>query len=62
VYVEFFVEADGTISEAKVLRGLCESCDREALRLIMGMPKWKPGTWHGKPKRTKMVMPVVFKM
>ncbi len=62
VYVEFVVEKDGGISESKVIKGLCKSCDDEALRLIKDMPKWSPGTIRGKPKRWRMVLPIEFKL
>jgi hypothetical protein len=57
VYVQFEVLEDGSISNPKAIRGLCESCDREAIRLIGQMPKWK----HiGKPRRQMLVLPVKF--
>ncbi len=61
VYVEFFVEVDGTITDVKIVRGLSQSCDKEALRLVRAMPKWIPGTWYQKPRRVKMVLPIEFK-
>src|SRR6187551_1695770 len=44
VYVVFSVDVDGRIKDATVIRGLCDSCDKEALRLANGMPTWIPGT------------------
>ena len=62
VYVSFVVEKDGSIGEAKVLRGVGKSCDQEALRVVKGMPKWTPGKQSGKPVRVQFNMPVQFKL
>jgi len=62
VTVQFFILPDGTIADASVIKGLYPSCDREVLRVIRMMPKWKPGTQHKKPVKSKFVIPVVFKL
>ena len=36
--------------------------DKEAVRVIMGMPKWKPGMQRGKPVRVKYTVPVMFRL
>ena len=48
VYVSFVIRKDGSISDAKVLRGVGKYCDREALRVVSEMPKWKAGMQKGK--------------
>ena len=60
VIVSFIINTDGTVSGAKVVRPAEEQLDREALRVIGMMPKWKPGEDHGEPCRTMFVIPVVF--
>ena len=60
VFVEFVVDTNGKIKEAKVIRGLCDTCDKEALRLVENMPTWIAGTENGKKVRTKMVLPIKF--
>ena len=60
VFVEFWIEPTGDITNAKVIRGLCDTCDKEALRLVTEMPKWTPATQKGKPIRTRMVIPIKF--
>ena len=62
VYVTFVVERDGTISEAKVLRGIGGGCDQEAQRVVQGMPAWTPGTQDGKPVRVRFNLPLRFKL
>lgn len=62
VVVQFVVNADGSISDVKVVKPVHEYLDREALRVVRLMPKWKPGVQNGKPCRTMVCIPVVFRM
>ena len=62
VTVQFVVNRDGSIVDAKVLRGVDPYLDKEAIRVIMGMPKWKPGMQRGKPVRVKYTVPVMFRL
>ena len=62
VLIEFVVEKDGRVSNAKVKVPLFPECDKEAVRGIMAMPKWKPGKNMGKPVRVFYTVPVTFKM
>ncbi|MBR5631598.1 MAG: M56 family metallopeptidase [Bacteroidales bacterium] len=62
VFVSFVVEKDGSIGEVKVLRGIGGGCDEEAVRVIKGMPKWKPGIQKGKPVRVSYQIPIYFKL
>ena len=62
VTVQFMVNKDGSIVDAKVLRGVDPYLDKEAVRVIMGMPKWKPGMQRGKPVRVKYTVPVMFRL
>ena len=61
VMVEFVVEKDGTISNAKMIRSMHPAIDKEAIRVIEGMPKWNPGKINGQPVRVKYMLPVNFK-
>lgn len=60
VMVSFVVEKDGTITGHKVVQHSQSMFDYEAMRVIKLMPKWKPGTDHGKPVRTVVAVPIVF--
>jgi len=60
VFVGFVVEQDGSITNIEIMKGFNESCEKEAIRIIEGMPKWKPGDLQGNPIRTKMVIPISF--
>lgn len=60
VYVTYVVEKDGTVTNVSVLRGVSKSLDAEAVRVIKGMPKWKPGKQDGKPVRVQYNLPIKF--
>ncbi len=62
VIVQFVVNRDGSIVDPKVLRSVDPYLDKEAVRVISGMPKWKPGEQRGKPVRVKYTVPVVFRL
>ena len=62
VTVQFVVNKDGSIVDAKVLRGVDPYLDKEALRVVNSMPKWKPGMQRGKPVRVKYTVPVMFRL
>ncbi len=62
VFVTFVVEKDGSISGVKVLRDIGYGCGAEAIRVVMKMPKWKPGKQRGKPVRVQYNLPIVFKL
>ena len=62
VIVQFVVEKDGSITNAKVVRGIHPSLDAEALRVMNSMPKWKPGKQKGQAVSVKYTMPVLFKL
>jgi TonB family protein len=60
VFVTFVVEADGAISDVKMLRGIGGGCDEEAMRIIENMPKWIPGKQRGQAVRVQFNMPIRF--
>ena len=62
VLVEFVVEDDGRVTNAKVKVPLFPECDKEAVRAVMSMPKWKPGRNMGKPVRCWYQVPVTFRL
>ena len=62
VIISFVVERDGSIGEAKVLRGLGGGCSEEALRVVKSMPTWRPGVQGGKVVRTSFNLPIRFKL
>ena len=62
VYVGFYIEKDGAISDAQVLRGIGYGCDEEALRVIGLMPKWIPGKQRGQCVRVRYMLPIKFEL
>ena len=63
VICQFVVNKDGSIVDVEVVRsGGDPSLDKEAVRVIKSMPKWKPGQQRGKPVRVKYTVPVNFKL
>ena len=60
VYLSFIIEMDGTISHVKVERGVSDTLDYEAVRLLYRMPKWIFGSCSGEPVRTKGRLPISF--
>jgi len=60
VYVQFVVERDGSVSNATIARGVDPSLDREALRVVNSLPKWKPGMQRGKPVKVSYTVPINF--
>lgn len=62
VFVEFVVDAEGTISEVKTLKGIGAGCDEEAERVLKNAAAWNPGRLNGKPVKVRMVLPVTYKL
>lgn len=62
VVAVFYVEKDGRITGIKVTQSLSPECDREAMRVLRMMPSWEPGIQNDKPCRTKVCIPIVFKL
>lgn len=62
VIVQFVVNRDGSIVDPVVMRSVDPYLDKEALRVIQMMPKWKPGKQRGKAVRVKYTVPVTFKL
>jgi protein TonB len=60
VYMQFVVEKDGSLSNIKVVRGLGNGCDEEAMRVITAMPQWFPAKQNGKEVRFRYTLPVPF--
>ena len=62
VFVNFVVNKDGSVSNAKIARGVDPSVDAEALRVVSTLPKWKPGKQRGVPVRVSYTVPISFKL
>ncbi len=60
VYVTFVVDKNGSISRAKIARGVNPSLDAEALRVVNTLPKWIPGKQKGQPVDVQCTVPINF--
>ena len=62
VIVQCIIDKNGNVKDAKVIRSVDPYLDREALRVIQMMPKWKPGEQRGKRVNCEFTIPVTFKL
>ena len=62
VMLQFTVNADGTVSNVKVLRGVDPSLDKEAVRVVSMSPKWKPGKQRDRAVKVTYTFPVIFQL
>lgn len=62
VYITFVVQPDGSITDAKVLRGIGGGLDEIAIAAVQKMPKWEPGKVKGEPVPVQFNMPIKFKL
>lgn len=60
VMVQFVVMKDGSLKDAKVARGVSESLDKEALRVVSLMPRWIPGKQNGQAVNVRYMLPISF--
>ncbi|MGD8778161.1 MAG: energy transducer TonB [Ignavibacteria bacterium] len=61
VFVLAFVDEDGTVNDAKVVRGIGAGCDEAAIEAIKKC-KFTPGMHEGKKVKVKIAIPIEFKM
>lgn len=62
VTLQFTVEADGRVTNVRVLRGVDESLDKEAVRVVSQSPKWKPGKQRDRAVKVTYTFPVIFQL
>ncbi len=62
VLLQFVVQKDGSIGEVKVVRPRDPDLDKEAVRVVKGMPKFIPGRMNGQPVNVWFTLPVRFKL
>ncbi len=61
VYILAFVDRDGNVTKAKVLKGIGAGCDEAALKAVEET-KFKPGKQRGKPVNVQVSVPVFFRL
>jgi len=62
VLVQFIVDTEGRVNNAKVVKKVNDDLDAEAIRVIGSMPRWKPGMQNGKAVRVKYTLPITFRL
>ena len=62
VFLTFILEKDGTVTHVKIVKGVSQAIDYEAIRVLRSMPKWIPGKCHDEAIRTKMYLPINFNL
>ena len=62
VFVSFIVTKEGSVVSPAVVKGVREDMDKEALRVISGLPKWNPGRQKGRAVSVRFVLPINFKL
>ncbi len=62
VIVGVVIDENGSVAQPKILKSISPSLDKEALRIVSIMPKWKAGKLNGVPVKVKMSFPVIFKL
>lgn len=62
VIIQFVVNTDGRVADARVVRSVHKDLDAEALRVVRAMPRWKPGKRDGKFVRTRFHLPIAFRL
>jgi TonB family protein len=60
VYVRFYVDSTGKVTEPTILRGLSEAHNEAALKVVRDLPHWEPALLVGKPIRAQMTLPIRF--
>ncbi len=62
VYVQFVVNTKGEVEQVKIARGVDPNLDKEAIRVVQSMPKWKPGKQRGKAVKVSYTVPINFQL
>lgn len=62
VMVDFVIEKDGRVTDVRVVKGVSEELDAEAVKVVSASPKWKPGRVNGNKVRTSLTIPVEFRL
>jgi TonB family protein len=62
VHIMFKVDKKGKVKDIRIVKGIREDLNEEALRVIKLMPVWKPAMYQGKPVSQKMMIPIKFEL
>lgn len=57
----FIINADGSVSDVQVVKGVETSLNEEAIRVLRKMPAWSPGRINGQPVPVRVIRVVPFR-
>ena len=61
VYVLAFIDENGDVANARIIKGIGAGCDQAALDAVK-KAKFNPGEQNGKPVKVQVTIPIVFKL
>lgn len=62
VMVDFIIEKDGKITDVRIVKGVSEELDAEAIKVVSASPKWKAGRVDGNKVRASLTIPIEFRL
>lgn len=62
VLVSFIICTDGSVSNIAVIKGVEDSLNDEAVRIVSRMPRWTPGKVENERVYVRLVLPIVFRL
>lgn len=62
VYVEFIINGEGKVTEARVVKGIGHGCDEIALNAVKKAGDWNPGILNNNIVKQKLVLPINFSL
>ncbi len=62
VLISFIINMEGSIVDIKIIKGIGYGCDEEAMRVVKGMPRWRPARIKGRNIEVAYKLPVVFEL
>ena len=62
VVVGFTINEKGEVEDVKVVRGVHEVLDKEAVRVVAASPRWRPGRHHGQKVKVSLTVSVEFRL
>lgn len=62
VVVQITVDKEGRVTNPKIVQSVSPSLDAEAIRVVTGMPRWKPGKNKGEAVAVQYTLPINFKL
>ena len=62
VIVHFVIDTLGNVCDENIIKPIDPQLDAEAIRLVRGMPQWKPGKVRGRLQRVRFTLPITFKL